>query len=711
MSGSRDEENKKLRDELQKLLGNQQEDASELLNPGYYAKKAAEIARSNIDPKTIVNELAAMDSRAQSIAKSFGYGKEEFLNIKQSIIEARDGVFSLGGKWEDIISNQKDASNAVGRNITLTAESQKQLFAMTQTLDLKVGETVSKFKDVGVSALEVGDQMTKIINRSREAGVSASAVAKQVTENLGMLNQYNFKDGVDGLARMAAQATAMRINVKDMQGAMEAAFEPETAIKMAAELQRLGVTQSALLDPLSLMNMAENDPEELMKQIGEMSKQFGHMTAEGKVELFKGAPRIMRQIEKTLKMAPGQMSKLTMSTIEAEEKLKRITFPPFATDEQRKLITQLTEMKDGKIFLDGKPIEETFSKFASPKELGEYLKSKTDKKTVEQLAEDQLTVLDDIRNGINVLAGKVPAAFAGTKTGEKIVRGYASGAKEYLGKANEMMGGNTGDLSKKMRATIDPAIENLGKVNWKNMHESLSKLGPEIDKFVKGLELNNLTKKAKEKLEEGEQYMDETTFKEMMDGLSSKIPDFKDQMTDYLKNLGKQQKDFLITKNGEFFSFAADTFLAGTASDETEKKLAQGKPLNESTSKMDFSDISNTLATAMSVGGKKPETSNVSFEQIVSSFVDKVKAIPMSPENTQVNLESLANKTRMNETETSKPIENKMVVEFKFTSDNPSFTKTDLERALKSDIGIINTIEQGMEKMNSSNNLIKEYKK
>jgi hypothetical protein len=54
---------------------------------------------------------------------------------------------------------------------------------------------------------------------------------------------------------------------------------------MAASLQRLGVSTSALLDPLALMDMGQNNPAELQNQIVEMTKQFTYFDEKNKIKL------------------------------------------------------------------------------------------------------------------------------------------------------------------------------------------------------------------------------------------------------------------------------------------------------------------------------------------------------------------------------------------------------------------------------------------
>ena len=75
-------------------------------------------------------------------------------------------------------------------------------------------------------------------------------------KNFASTIQGNGISSVEGLAKMAATTAALRVDMGTIMGVVDKAFDPEGAIKMASAFQRLGVTQSELLDPLKLMNMS-----------------------------------------------------------------------------------------------------------------------------------------------------------------------------------------------------------------------------------------------------------------------------------------------------------------------------------------------------------------------------------------------------------------------------------------------------------------------
>ena len=69
--------------------------------------------------------------------------------------------------------------------------------------------------------------MQKIVDIARQQGVSVQAVSSQAVSNMESMNKYNFQGGVDGLAKMAAQAASLRIDMKSTLTFSENLYKPE----------------------------------------------------------------------------------------------------------------------------------------------------------------------------------------------------------------------------------------------------------------------------------------------------------------------------------------------------------------------------------------------------------------------------------------------------------------------------------------------------
>jgi hypothetical protein len=266
--------------------------------------------------------------------------------------------------------------------------------------------------------------MQTVLDTSRALGVSMQAVSAGVLDNMKSLDTHNFKGGVEGLAKMAATSATLRVNMSSMMQSVDKAFDPEGAIEMASAFQRLGVTQSELLDPLKLMNMSMNDPEQFMKSISDMGKSLTELDEKGNIRIAPGSIRRMKKLADAAGMSTDEFAKMSKASAELDIKMQKISFPDFATDEQKTMIANISQMKDGKIQMkvDGemKDVNEVLQQFkGDQKGLKDFLEA-SQPKTLEELALEQLTTSKAIEAGIDSIANKTGLAFAGSKTGGKM---------------------------------------------------------------------------------------------------------------------------------------------------------------------------------------------------------------------------------------------------------------------------------------------------
>jgi len=335
------------------------------------------------------------------------------------------------------------------------------LFATSQVTNKSVGELITGFKDVGIGAGKVAKEMKNVVDIAAQSGVNAQDVSAKVLQNMDALNKYNFEGGVSGLAKMAAQASMLRIDMGQTLAFAEKVFDPEGAIEMAAAMQRLGVSQSSLLDPLKMMDLAQNDPAELQNQLAEMGKQFVQLNEKGDFEIMPGAKRQLREISKAMGIPYEQLTKMALGSAELEDKMSKIRFPDFATEEQQKLIANMAEKGAGgkyEVQVTNEETGQTVTKAIEDLQKEDYAAlekmANTAPKTMEDLAKDQLSTLQSINAAIRGTADKTGLAAAGSKTVTGLQRaaraGVTSVAKVVSPKELE---------SKNLRKSFDSGVD------------------------------------------------------------------------------------------------------------------------------------------------------------------------------------------------------------------------------------------------------------
>lgn len=382
--------------------------------------------------REILNTVQQVDSEAVRVAKSFGQGRENILSIKTTLVDAANSVEALGGKFEDVAKIQTSLTGVMNRAVLLSSESYSKIFAATSVTGQEAGVLFEKFKNVGTSAYGVADGMQKIVNTAREQGLSVEAVSKQAMDNMESMNKYTFQGGVDGLAKMAAQATSLRIDMKTALNFAENLYKPEKAIEMSAALQRLGVTQSELLDPLRLMDLSINDPAELQNQLVEMTQEFVTMGEAGNFEIAPEGKLRLRELSEAMNIPYDQLTKMALGSAELEDKLSRIRFPSFMSEDQQKMIANLAEMKDGEyvVTIDGQThkLEDLLSRTDNTEELNKLLEA-AKPKTMEELAEEQLSLQKSMEASLAKISGRTSRALATTNIVEELGKATREGFK------------------------------------------------------------------------------------------------------------------------------------------------------------------------------------------------------------------------------------------------------------------------------------------
>ena len=507
----------------------------------------------------ITNRVLEIDEAAYRVVKTFGVGAENVRAIKTGIIDSRDRLLEVGMSSSEIVDTFEKISSTTNRNLLLSTKSVGDLGATMKATNMEASTLIQNFKDAGFGLGKISTEMQKAVDVAKAQGLNVSVVSENVVKNLDKMNLYTFQGGVDGLSRMAAQAATLRIDMNKTFQLADKLFSPEQAIDMAASLQRLGVAQSSLLDPLKLMDLAQNDPEELQKQIIDMTKSFGKFNEEtGKFEIPAGARRQLREIEDALGYSRGELSKMAVSAVEFDDKMSKISFGNLeVSEDQKKMIANMAEMGKG---------GEYQVKFRD--ERGDVIETSVDKLTeaqlktltklsepmpIEDIAKSQLSAQEYANKQLEIIAGRPGYAAARTDVGEDLL------------KTTKQLYDFSGELSK----TILPFKESSQFVD-----DFTKQIGSATRSFANALDGKGSISDALSKLsiagDNVSQFM-EGRYKESLELLSKKYTDAAnefDRMKEKWAPLNvptTSVKDVEISANGQKISLLPeDTLFAGT---------------------------------------------------------------------------------------------------------------------------------------------------
>ena len=303
----------------------------------------------------------------------------------------------LGMSVDDFMSSMKTMMESSGRMVMTNREfigsAVEASIAFTKS-STTLTDNVETFRNVGLGLTDAADVIESIGKRSASLGLNAKNTSETIIKQMDKLNQFGFKDGIQGLGRMVQEAQALNYNIENTTRLGEQLFDPAKAIDLAANMQVLGGAVGDLRDPLKLLYDATNNMEGLQTSILDAAKGLATYNAEqGRFEVSGANLRRAKAMADALGIS---MNELTNSAVKAAVKtqaLSEINMFPGLNDEQKEFMANLSQIRKGEVG------------FAIPKDIADQLqidKSKIDNGFVKMsdLSGDQVKQLQQIQQNI-----------------------------------------------------------------------------------------------------------------------------------------------------------------------------------------------------------------------------------------------------------------------------------------------------------------------
>lgn len=248
--------------------------------------------------------LFKMDKSIKTAALQMGILSKQSTSFAKGITDAANNTIEFGVGIDDLAKMQAAYSEELGRTVTLSQKGLEAMGEMASATNLGAdgaGALAASLDNVGLSTERTRDYVEQTMNDAHAMGLNASKVIKNIASNVKMLNKYNFKGGVKGLAKMAETTTKLGVDMSFVGGMAEKLFDIEGAVDMSAQLQVLGGAWAKLADPFKLMYMARNDMEGLTEELGkaaESSAHFNKQTGEFEISALE-MQRLRKVAEQT----------------------------------------------------------------------------------------------------------------------------------------------------------------------------------------------------------------------------------------------------------------------------------------------------------------------------------------------------------------------------------------------------------------------------
>jgi hypothetical protein len=402
------------------------------LNESYdNLKKNIDSLGSPIDK--ILQSIEDMANEADKLNVAFVGGRVRLDEMNDAAAKSAAGIIRLGGDIGDISKTISGIAEGSRRQVIATEDQVSKLYAATEILGGTAGGLVEIFGNVGIEVSQIGTNLEKSIEYIQSVGLNAKDVMEDVTANMGQMNRYQFEGGVQGLAKMAAQASMLRSDMQQTFTLADKVLNPEEAINTASAFQRLGVSIGNLADPMALMNASINDPSGLQDSLSKVAKQYTEF--DEKTKTFKINPQgvlTLKALEDQTGVSAKEMSKMGLAAADLDRRLSKINPTlTFDSPEDKQLIANMATMdKSGEYTVQlkndktGEIDRIKLGELTNEQLIALRKQQEESPKTLEDIQKTQLNVVENIDRTLSSNVAKGTFGVAGSS----VVRGNYTGA-------------------------------------------------------------------------------------------------------------------------------------------------------------------------------------------------------------------------------------------------------------------------------------------
>jgi hypothetical protein len=453
----------------------------------------------------IARAITDLDVYGGAINKSFGEARQRIGDIKTALADATPRIDRLGGDLTAAQQAISDIALATKRNVIATTEQTEKLYAAFKVTGVEIRGLVDGFADVGVGVGQMSKQIEGSIQYIQSIGANTKQVFGVVTQNMDQLNRYQFEGGVQGLTKMAAQASLLRYDMNQTFNLADELYKPERAIEVASAFQRLGLAVGDLGDPFRLMDASINDPQGLQDSLVNMTKQFAYF--DNQTKTFKMSPEgvlRLKELGKEIGMSSSELVKLGLSAKEADARISAISAVGLnVKEEDKQLLSNISRMGDGGEYeisvKDSATGERRWEKLTSvsQQQLEATLKEqKEGPKSLEDIARSQLDYSEMVAGDVRAIYHGFMYGFASNQTinkevegGRKLTDAITSTLSDFYGKTTsgrQMASTAIGDFKQFLKDMNDPnkGLREASATLLENADKQSQKFGSEFKEGV-----------------------------------------------------------------------------------------------------------------------------------------------------------------------------------------------------------------------------------
>lgn len=297
--------------------------------------------------------------RINDISAAYGLSGQRLKEFEGSSRDIQSVFVGTGKDIKDLNDGIKGLYDVTNETNEITPEFAKSLGDMSYLFDMstsEVGRFIGVFKNLNIAYKDTEHILEDLRYAAEKSALNTSAVLKVFTDNFARLNEFSFKNGIQGMIEMVKQSARLKTDMNAILNLSDELTDPEKTIEFASNLQVLGGSFAQLGDFNQLMYDAAVAPEELAKNIAKATSNMGTFNKEtGKLDISFADRMQLKEVSKFTNMTVQDLEKMAVQMHKVSDIKMALNFQPLS-DESYETLATMAEFKGGKYEIGGKAV-------------------------------------------------------------------------------------------------------------------------------------------------------------------------------------------------------------------------------------------------------------------------------------------------------------------------------------------------------------------
>ena len=417
-----------------------------------------------------------------AFARDVGLSAKQAQAYTNTLIERTQTLANkYGVSAEAIMQVQRNLSDAAGKQLML---NNAQAEGFVQMNKLVGAQATSKFTEeimngMGGQIDTVNAAVAKTYATALKQGLNAKKLTDKVAQNLSMPNRLSFRNGIEGITRMAAMSEKLGFNMQSVESAANNFLELDKAIENAAQMQMLGGSAAVNFgNPLTAAYEANYDPEAFAERMSNSLASYAEFDASKGVANINGMNMdFVRNIAKAMGISAEEASRMAkkQSEVRYKERNFESTFARYGlNDDQRNFLINNGQVKNGQLFYtDAKGKEHNVSNGDIDKKLLDEIRQfegQSDRQILENQARSLTSINEQLSGTITTFIASIAKGLSFGETLQDIQKdvydiGEDKDIKNNLEKLGEKIGSFVKGAIKYLSENKDLIVDGIKKVS------------------------------------------------------------------------------------------------------------------------------------------------------------------------------------------------------------------------------------------------------